>query len=387
MGIVVRQKVKGKGNPWWIFINYNGKRKAKLIGDKRAAEDVASAIREKLKKGEFRIEDNNGPLFKDYAQKWLETDVASACKYSTYQGYEIELRRHILPVLGNKRLSDISKKDIKDLIYAKYKEGLSQNTVRNIKMCLSGVLSSAVDDELIPKNVASKVGKFTKKKDQKEEINPYTVEETALFLEACQRYYPRYYPSFLCGFRTGMRIGELVAIQWPDIDFNSRFIEVRRNYVCGRITTPKSGKTRRVDMTPQLAETLNKLRIERKKEALKRGWKEVPEWVFCNEEGNILDVGNLRKRVFYKCQEKAGLRRVRLHDMRHTYATVRISKGDNIADVSKQLGHSSVQITTDVYYHWMPGKNKAEVDELDNLGATERNLYAIRTHPVGDQSS
>jgi integrase len=77
----------------------------------------------------------------------------------------------------------------------------------------------------------------------------------------------------------------------------------------------------------------------------------------------------LRKRVFYKCLEKAGLRRIRIHDLRHTYATLRISKGDNILDVSKQLGHHSVKITLDIYAHWMPGGKKSEVDELDGQQA------------------
>jgi integrase len=62
------------------------------------------------------------------------------------------------------------------------------------------------------------------------------------------------------------------------------------------------------------------------------------------------------------------IRAIRIHDLRHTYATLRISKGDNMADVSNQLGHHSVKLTMDVYYHWIPGKKKAEVDELDNLG-------------------
>ena len=70
--------------------------------------------------------------------------------------------------------------------------------------------------------------------------------------------------------------------------------------------------------------------------------------------------------MFYKILEKAGLRKIRMHDMRHTYATLRIQSGHNIADVSKQLGHHSINITVDTYYHWIPGTNKSEVDQLDN---------------------
>ena len=88
--------------------------------------------------------------------------------------------------------------------------------------------------------------------------------------------------------------------------------------------------------------------------------------LFYNKTGSLIDPANLRKRVFYKCLEKAGLRQIRIHDLRHTYATLRIQAGHNIADVSKQLGHHSIKITVDTYYHWMPGSNKSEVDQLDS---------------------
>jgi len=80
-----------------------------------------------------------------------------------------------------------------------------------------------------------------------------------------------------------------------------------------------------------------------------------------------VDVNNWRRRIYNKALEKAKLRKIRIHDLRHTYATLRISKGDNIDDVSKQLGHFSTKFTLDVYNHWMPGKKKAEVDGLDDI--------------------
>ena len=77
----------------------------------------------------------------------------------------------------------------------------------------------------------------------------------------------------------------------------------------------------------------------------------------------------------------AEIKRVRIHDLRHTYATLRISKGDNIADVSNQLGHHSVKLTMDVYYHWIPGKKKSEVDALDDP-VTQVIPSAPYTHPA-----
>jgi len=111
---------------------------------------------------------------------------------------------------------------------------------------------------------------------------------------------------------------------------------------------------------------------------LKAGWREVPEWVFVDQDGKPLDPGNLRGRVHYKACEKAKLRRVRIHDIRHSYATIRISAAHNIADVPRQLGHASIKITVDTYYHWLPSQRIGEVSELDQIGEVRDNPQPIR---------
>jgi len=171
----------------------------------------------------------------------------------------------------------------------------------------------------------------------------------------------------------------LTAIQWKDIDFNGRFITIERSLSKGKIETPKSGQSRKVDMSQQLTNILRELKHHRKVETLKRGWTRMPEWVFVTLSGEPYHESFIRG-VFYKALNKASLRKIRIHDLRHAYATLRISKGDNIADVSKQLGHHSVKFTMDIYYHWVPGGSKSEVDGLDELGsvATIRNLSATK---------
>jgi integrase len=81
----------------------------------------------------------------------------------------------------------------------------------------------------------------------------------------------------------------------------------------------------------------------------------------------------VRGRVHYKACEKAKLRRVRIHDLRHSYATIRISAGHNIADVSRQLGHASIKITVDTYYHWLPRQHTGEISDLDEIGKVRNN--------------
>jgi integrase len=394
MGVKVRQKIKGRGKPYWVFVTHQGKRTSRLVGDKAAAENVASKIRAKLKLGEFDLDEKKKPpvpLFKDFAKGFMETYSVMNHEESTTESYQQALDRHLIPYFGDMALNEIGRKHIKEFIIEKQlqqivnrkgkkKKRLSVGTVRVIKAYLSAILSEAVDDEFISFNPAANTGKLIKGgKGDKKEIFPFTWEEKEKFEHAMLKYYPRYYPLFLTALRTGMRLGELIALQPGDLDFNGGFIEVRRAYSRGRLTTPKSGKTRRVDMSNGLAETLKEHLVTRKKEALKKGWGEPPELLFYNEAGNTIDINGLRKRVFYKCLEKAGLRRIRIHDLRHTYATLRISKGDNILDVSKQLGHHSVKITLDIYAHWMPGGKKSEVDELDGRqapGINEKNRVA-----------
>ena len=381
MGVTVRQKTKGRGQPWWVFISHNGKRASKCVGDKAATEKVASEIRAKLKLGEFNLDEKKRamPTFKAYAEGFLDTYSAMNHKESTRKSYRGAINLHINPFFGEMTIDTITRKHVKEFITEKQIEGLSPGTVRNLKAYLSAIMSEALDDELITANPVSLTGKFIARKDSKTEISPLTWEEMIKFLDGMKKNYPGHYPLFLTALRTGMRLGELIALKPGDLDFNGRFIEVRRSSVRNKITTPKSGQIRRVDMSLELATVLKDHILNSKKEALKRGWGEPPEWLFYNNEGAIVDPNNIRKRVFYKCLEKCKMRRIRIHDLRHTYATLRITKGDNIKDVSRQLGHHSIKITLDTYSHWMPGAKKTEVDELDLQHEPNCTLYAPKS--------
>ena len=126
----------------------------------------------------------------------------------------------------------------------------------------------------------------------------------------------------MTALRAGLRLGELLGLGVGRRRRAWSLPDVRRNRSGGKVTTPKSGKSRRVDMSDQLAETLQRLHVERKAETLRNGWGQVPETVFVTEGGRPYDAANLRQRAFYKTLSKAGLRRVRLHDLRHTYASL-----------------------------------------------------------------
>ena len=298
--------------------------------------------------------------------------------------YSTNLNRHILPVLGDKPVTAISRLDCRTLIAERRSKGLSRKSIQNIGRTFSSVLSQALEDGLITGNPAFRLGRYYRNGDEvKAAICPLTSDEVSVLLAAARKDFPRDYPLFLCALRTGLRLGELIALQWPDLDFNGRFIEVRRNLVAGRVTTPKNGKTRRVDMSAQLTDALGALLRAMKKETLKNGWGSVPEWVFCTESGGPRDSDNLRHRVFYKLLEKAELRRVRFHDLRHTFASLLLQNGESPTYVKEQMGHSSIQVTVDVYGHLIPGANRQAVDRLDD--ATKRNPGATRSQPAVKQ--
>ena len=196
-------------------------------------------------------------------------------------------------------------------------------------------------------------------------------------LPTCQERFRAAYPFVSLLARTGLRLGEAIALQWGDLDFHSRFIEVRHTWSGGKLTSSKSGKTRRVDMSRQLTDTLKALLLERKKETLRKDWGEMPEWVFSSETGTPLRPQNFRDRIWRKLLTATGLRYIRIHDLRHTFASLLVQNGKSLAYVKEQLGHHSIRITVDTYGHLVPGGNKAAVDRLDGLeNTTIRNLSA-----------
>ncbi len=366
-------KVKQHKGAWWVFIDHHGKRKAKRIGtSKRAADQVAEKIQAKIALGQFEIKDEyqpQVPLFSEYATRWLETYAKVHLKPGTWRRYSNDIRLHLTPTFGHKRLDTITRQDIRDLIAIKRETGLAWNSVRNFICPLREMFNHALDDGVLAVSPATRLGKLNKKPaDRQQDLHPLTREELRLYLETMRQHFPKEYPFFLTLARTGLRRGEALALQWEDIDWHGRFVEVRHTYchASRRLLSPKNGKTRRVDMSQQLTDTLRALLIERKKETLQKGWGEVPSWVFTSETGTMIDGDNIRRRVHCKALEKAGLRYVRLHDLRHTFASLLIQQGESLAYVKEQLGHYSIQITVDTYGHLVPGGNRQAVDRLDD---------------------
>jgi integrase len=196
------------------------------------------------------------------------------------------------------------------------------------------------------------------------------------FLKAAQEICPEYHPLLLMAVRAGLRRGELVAVQWGDIQLggddndSERFILVQHNYVRREHTTTKSKKSRRVDLSRELRRILVERRDKRLLQAYLKGKNDISdELVFRSSEGTILDPDNLYHRVFLPVLAKAGIRKIRLHDLRHTFGSLLLQNGASIVYVKEQMGHSSIQVTVDTYGHLIPGANVCFVDRLDEVSA------------------
>jgi integrase len=255
------------------------------------------------------------------------------------------------------------------------------------QLICSGVLSFAVDDELIPLNpVVGVTKKLEIRKDKSKDVDPFTETELDLLLETCKIVAIEYYPFFLMACRTGMRLGELLALQWGDIQFNNPviiggkreerpFIWVKRSYRRGQFTMPKNGKTRRVDMSGQLKSGLSESLQVAKTRALKSGSNEVYELVF-NREGQVMEQNEIR-RIYKRILSKSNLRQIKFHGLRHTFASLLLSKGESPVYVKEQMGHSSIQITCDIYGKWLPTQSLVGVNRLDSI-----QLSATQTQPA-----
>jgi len=202
-----------------------------------------------------------------------------------------------------------------------------------------------------------------------------TQGEVDLFLSTCKEHERPYYPIFLTAFRTGLRLGELVGLQWQDIDWNGRFIRVRRAVRRGVVGETKTGRERSVDMTDQLYEGLQALQRQRKREGLKTGTGLGP-YLF-HRNGDPISQNSVRN-VFKRVLEKAGLRNIRIHDIRHSYASLLLSAGVSPVYVKEQLGHTNISMTVDIYGHWIRSTDRGAVNKLDGSVA---HPSAMRTLP------
>ena len=291
----------------------------------------------------------------EYLERWLVDSVLDTVRPTTYERYEQIVRIHVRPALGSVKLKNLTPVHVRGLYREKLEAGLSARTVQYIHVTLHKALKQAVQDGLIPRNATEAV---KAPQVRREEMRPLSGEQVKVLLEVARG--DRLEALYVLAIHTGLRQGELLGLKWEDVDLESGTLRVRRTLVTAKggpvLTAPKTkGSRRSVKLTQGAVEALRSHLKHQLQEIDRAGslWRENG-LMFASESGEPLD-----RRYLTSCRYKALLKRaelpmIRFHDLRHTCATLLLSKNVNPKIVSEMLGHASIAITLDTYSHVLP---------------------------------
>ena len=201
------------------------------------------------------------PTVAQFLSEWLQNTAKLHCKDSTHQEYKRAVLEQLIPAFGPKRLDALARADIARQVAVWAEQRKSRSTIRNYLAPLKAAYFEAMDDGLVSANPVSRANRlFRGVAGKGHKVNPFTREEVQTLLEKAKESHAVLFPLLLCAVRTGLRLGELIGAQWGAVDFNGRFLEVRRSVVRGLVTTPKNHRIRRVDLSPQLVQELKRLK-------------------------------------------------------------------------------------------------------------------------------
>lgn len=301
-------------------------------------------------------------LFKDYAPRSMESN-AYAIKPNTHSHYTALLDKHIIPYFKSYRLDEIKPSDVK-AFQSKLLKTLTPQSVKNVRSVLSKILEDARMDEIIDKNPVSYT-RPPKVVTEDDDMMPFTLEETGTLIKNAKGFFKHY---LIVAFFTGMRSGELIALKWDDIDFNSGKIVVRRTKSEGIEGSPKTGKSRTIDMLDEVRAALS----EQYKETGLRS-----EYVFITRKGKPFSRSASIQETYWKpLLKRCGIAYRVPYNTRHTFASLMLLHGEDILWVSKMLGHTNVSTTTKYYIKFVEEKGKKRAAFINGIIGENRTLSA-----------
>jgi len=388
----VKQRSKGS---WTLWVDLGrdpetGKRKQQTSTVRGSKKDAERELRTLL----TRIE--GGAYVKparltvgEYLEQWLRGYVATNTAPTTADGYSDIVKAHLIPSLGSIPLVALHPSHIQ-AYYSHMLEsgrrdgkgGLSAQTVKHHHRVLYEALKHAVKHGVLIRNVAEAVD--SPRPDSKEMV---TLEPDNVypFLNAARE--TPYYTLFYTAIYTGLRRSELLGLRWQDIDLDLATLSVVQtlHHVPGKgyiFREPKTKHSRRlVDLSPSLAVLLREYRANQELERKLLGRLLMPDaLVFCYPDGIPLPPNSVTK-AFRELAKSLGLSGIRLHDLRHTHATLMLRQGVHPKVVSERLGHSSVAITLDTYSHVLPGIQAAAAQRFDE--GLQRTREEVPSENVG----
>jgi integrase len=361
----MRGHVARRGDSWaWMFDvgpdPATGKRRRRSRSGYKTQREATAAMRTAMRATETgTVEPGEVPTVAAYIDEWLARRRASL-RLSTWESYRDVLEGRVVPRLGALRLDRVTATHVAEMLVdltehggraARRGPGLSAKSVKYTLSVLNFVLKDATKRGVIARNPAEHVDR---PRVTKQEMRWWSADEARAFLEAAAG--DRYVALWTLALTTGMRRGELLGLKWPDIDLEAGRLAVRRTLVTVayqiRWSEPKTAASRRVvALDPGTVAALRAHRARQLEERLAVGSGYLDqELVFAAVAGEPLHPDTVTKH-FDRLVARAGVPRIRLHDTRHTAATLMLEAGVPLKAVTERLGHSSTQITSDLYQH------------------------------------
>ncbi len=298
---------------------------------------------------EYAQKSSDNPQMDELCDEYYEW-ATKRRKKSTLYKIEYMLRLHLKPFFKNKKVQNIVNKDIMNF-HDYLLDFLSPSTAKTIHKQLSAMLNYSIKMGYISANICNEVGNIDIKDVRK--IDYWTLEEFKSFMPHVDNL--KYKALFMTLFYSGARIGELLGLTWSDINFDNNSININKRFYRGDIDTTKTGASTRVIAMPH--HTMNLLR------ELKLSLDAQPVFYVFGKHNDPLYPTTVWA-YYLKTLDKSGVRRIRLHDFRHSHTAYLINKGTDIQIVSKRLGHEKVSTTYDIYAHLYPDK---EVEAVLNM--------------------
>ncbi|WP_432352697.1 tyrosine-type recombinase/integrase [Sporosarcina sp. A2] len=341
-------KKDDKTKKWFFYgIHSDGKQyKRRGFETKKAAQ-----IAELKYLDEYDAKDTGeGMTFAELAKEYLQW-YEKRRKASSYLKISSIVNVHLVPYFGHMDIADIRPRDVtkyQDTIIDKHKP----SHVKKIHTTLAATLKHATKQEYITTNAATIAGNVELEEDKM--INYWTLEEFKRFISVVED--PLYHALFMTLYYSGMRKGELLALTWGDIDFENNKINVDKTDYNRQVTTTKTKSSRRVIAMPtHVMRLLSKLKTKHDKMT----------YVVFGEFHDSLSTSTL-DRKYAEYIKESGVKRIRIHDFRHSHASYLINKGIIISVVAARLGHSDPATTLNVYSHLYPTTEKEAVLTMED---------------------
>lgn len=357
-----------KRNDRWggSFFTEDGKRRYVYGKTEREAWEKLRAAQYEEKQGLLA----RGPkqTVKDYLNYWLEDTHKATLKVSTYAMYRRHLDNHIIPHLGHIPLKKLTTDHVQSFCSKLSSEGLKSGTVRLVHTILYAALQDAVRWKRLTVNACEtvKLPRHTQR-----EVQPLDQEQAKRLLRVAQG--SRLDCIIIVALTTGMRLGEILALRWTDIDVEERVLEVRHtvDYIKGHgwvESEPKTEHGRRSLLLPHVTvDALKGHRTYQLEVRLTAGvtWKEQG-LVFPNRDGGYFRRPRLYA-IFKKLLQESNLPDMHFHDLRHSAATILLSRGVPIKVIQEILGHGNISTTMNIYGHVLPSMHRNAMDDMDDF--------------------